>query len=198
MVWRVKAGQTVSVHKLGIQPILLVAGFLVTLWLPRFEELHSTMATLLSSISMKVPFLRRDQVLILVADFDGPDPLNYRVTQNIYEGLLDLAKTSSDLDVRLLHDRITFDEGSAVARAKAAQHGASIMLWGSYGTTPDSVQLSVNLETLDFPYDFLREVDFCGDGSVHRSLTFPVQELKTFALQINMSRQSMSYLLKAR
>lgn len=199
IVWRVKGGQTVSIRKLGIKPILLVGGFLLTLWLPRFGELQPTMATLLSSVSMKVPFLSRNQVLILVGDFDGPDPQNYRVTQNIYEGLLELAKASADLDVRFLHEPITFDQGSAVARAKAAQQGASIILWGSYGKTANSVQLSVNFDTLDFPYASKREavVDSCGDGSVHKSLTYPVQELDTFTLQMNMSCQLRALTLVA-
>jgi hypothetical protein len=82
LVWRVK-GRPFSIRKLGLQPILFAAGLLFTLWLPRFVELWGPITTRVTTLSRHLSFFQPRQVLILVAEFDGPDPQNYRVTQNI-------------------------------------------------------------------------------------------------------------------
>ena len=137
ITWRIN-DHLYPVRRLGVAATLFAVGIVLVLWLPRLVDFWPSLIAHLPLPSKYLTFLQPKRVVILVADFDGPDPQNYRVTQNIYEALLTSTKQYPDLDVRLLHEPITFDRGSALARTKAAQEDASIILWGSYGKTAES------------------------------------------------------------
>jgi len=133
------------------------------------------------------------KIIILVGDFDGPDPQNYRVTQNIYEALGKAVEGYPDLQVQLLGEPISFKQGSNFARSKGKEEKASIVLWGSYGKSGESVQMTVNFEVLETPAYFSSIVQTlssrCGHETLSKSFTYPVEELNRFSLQIEISHQ---------
>ncbi|MEM6867808.1 MAG: hypothetical protein AAF528_05440 [Cyanobacteria bacterium P01_C01_bin.121] len=88
--WLAKAG-------LVVVPILATAGYLG--W-------------------QHVQGLPSQTVTILVADFEGPDPQNYRVTETILMKLRDSTEDFSEVKVVALEEQITEQAGSDVARAK--------------------------------------------------------------------------------
>jgi tetratricopeptide (TPR) repeat protein len=132
-----------------------------------------------------------DKIIILVADFDGPDPTNDRVTQNLYERMANAIRDYPDLKVQLLGEPISFKEGSNAARLKGHEKKATLVRWGSYGKTDDAVQITVNYEVLDPPCSLqpLASGSPCTAQDIHKTLTYPVQDLNTFVLQANLARQ---------
>lgn len=76
-----------------------------------------------------------NKVIILVADFDGPEAKNYRVTENILRQLKDACHDYNDMEVKALEDNITEQQGSKKAKEKGQELRASIIIWGSYGVT---------------------------------------------------------------
>ena len=82
--------------------------------------------------------------IILVADFDGPEPQKYRVTETILNRLRTALQSYNDVDVNALGRAITEEEGSAAARAEGNKYKATIVIWGWYGVTSEVV-LSVSI-----------------------------------------------------
>src|SRR3990172_1567065 len=127
-----------------------------------------------------------DKVIILVADFQGPDPQNYRVTETIVEQLRVATKKYNDVQVQTLNQPITAQEGSDVARAKGKEHKASIVLWGWYGKTKEKVLITIHFQVLIKPIGLflLQEKE---------TLKLSVAELENFTIQEELSSK-MSYL----
>jgi tetratricopeptide (TPR) repeat protein len=96
-------------------------------------------------------FLPSDKVTVLVADFDGPDPKNYGVTDKVIEKLRKATNKYERVRVASLGRAITEAEGSAVARAEGRKHQAAVVIWGWYRPTAVKVNLSANFELLDAP-----------------------------------------------
>ena len=63
-----------------------------------------------------------DKIIILVADFEGPDLQNYRVTETILARLRQALEPYDDVKVEVLGGTITEAEGSAVARLPLLLH----------------------------------------------------------------------------
>lgn len=125
-------------------------------------------------------------VLILVADFEGPDAQNYFVTKTIVENLESATEPYADVTVKrlnqILHQR-------QEARKIGEQRKASIVIWGSYGKTKDMVPISANFELLN-PPEYLPELGAEAKGKVR---TAAAAELENFTLQTRLS-QEMTYL----
>ena len=85
-----------------------------------------------------------DKVTILVADFDGPEPKKYRVTENLLRELQDASHAYKDMEIRALGKTITEQEGSDKAREESQR--STIMLWGNYGLTSERVQITLHFE----------------------------------------------------
>ncbi len=123
-----------------------------------------------------------DQIIILLADFDGPDPKNYRVTENIYERLNQATAGDSSVEVRLLGEIITLHQGSKYARARGEAHKASIVLWGYYGKTEEKAQISSHFEVLQkLRYFPLREHT--------QILNVAIAELDRYEIQLQLSQE---------
>jgi len=93
-----------------------------------------------------------DKVILLVADFEGPEPQKYRVTETVLARLrAALEPYKKDVQVEALGRAITEVEGSAAARAEGEKRKATIVLWGWYGATAEAVPLSIHFEVLRPP-----------------------------------------------
>jgi tetratricopeptide (TPR) repeat protein len=128
-------------------------------------------------------------VMILVAEFDGPQGQNNRVTETILSQLKDATEGYSDVKVEALEKAITEQAGSEAARKLGKQRKATIMIWGWYGKTDDTVPISVNFEVLQ-PPEYLPEFGETASGAVQ---AFALSELNSFKLQTRLSSE-MSYL----
>jgi tetratricopeptide (TPR) repeat protein len=129
------------------------------------------------------------KVLILVAEFDGRNPQDYRLGENILTKLRLAAQHYPTIEVRSLPVTINEGQGSSVARDLGSQKKASIVIWGRYGVTSQVVQLAVHFEILR-PLQIQLEL---GQQTEGQPRTFPVAELHSFKLQTNLSDE-MAYL----
>ena len=130
-----------------------------------------------------------DKVIILVADFGGPEPQKYRVTETVLARLCAALEEYDDVQVEALGRAITQAEGSAAARAEGKKRQAAIVIWGWYGVTAEAVPLSVHFEMLR-PPEYMPELRPEAKGQVQ---TMAVAELEGFALQTRLSAE-MAYL----
>lgn len=123
--------------------------------------------------------------IILVADFDGPDPKQYRVTDTIFNELHRVAEKYPDVKVLPLNRLITEQEGSEVARTEGKRHKATIVIWGWYGNTGEAVPLSVHFEVLHPPKEFPE----LGQNFKGQVQTAAIAELTSFTLQPRLSTE---------
>lgn len=142
--------------------------------------------------------LPSDEVTVLVANFDGPNPGNYGVTDKVIERLRKATAVHEKVRVVSLGRAITEAEGSAVARVEGEKRRAAIVIWGWYRPTAVKVSLSANFELLEAPQYMpvlgpltrssaqsprVAELDWMNDA----------KDLESFALQTTLS-EDMAYL----
>ncbi|MGH7800686.1 MAG: tetratricopeptide repeat protein [Thermodesulfobacteriota bacterium] len=131
--------------------------------------------------------LPSDKIIILVADFDGPEPKKYAVTRRIVEQLNNATKEYDDVRIQPLGEVITYREGGEHACKIGKRRKATIVLWGEYSVTKEKVQVTVNFEVL-------RGTDYLPLPLQQKQeiLLLPVSELESFKIQTVLSDQ-MSY-----
>ena len=134
--------------------------------------------------------LPNDDVVILVADFSGPDTQNNRVTETILRQLRDATEDYDDVEVVALSQAVSEQAGSDQARKLAEKKKADIMIWGWYGLTSDTVPISANFEVLETNEYLPDDLGDLASGAVQ---TFDVAELDSFSLQTRLS-SNMSFL----
>ena len=128
-------------------------------------------------------------IIVLVADFDGPDAKTYGVTETIIRQLRQATERYADVEIQALNKPITEQEGGKVARAEGAKRKATIVLWGWYRSPGDVVPLSVHFEVLRPPKD-LPELGQAAKGNIQQAA---IADLKSFTLQTRLSNE-MTYL----
>src|ERR1044071_540698 len=127
------------------------------------------------------------KVIILVANFDGPNPQEYRVTEHIIEHLDAATKKYSDIDVQPLRQTITVQQGgSEVARDIGTKRKASIVLWGYYAANREFSYILTHFEVL-------REQKLLNISQSTEKQTATISELRKFEIQTKLSGE-MAYL----
>jgi tetratricopeptide (TPR) repeat protein len=129
------------------------------------------------------------KIIILIANFDGPEPEKYRVTETVLARLRAALERYRDLQVEALGRAITEQEGKEAARAEGEKRKAAIVIWGWYGVTKEVVPISVTFELLR-PPKYMPELGPEAKGMVR---TMAVAELESFTLQTRLSEE-MTYL----
>ncbi|MEM8720470.1 MAG: tetratricopeptide repeat protein [Cyanobacteria bacterium P01_G01_bin.39] len=124
---------------------------------------------------------------ILVANFEGSDAENHRVTQEIFRNLeREMEAYGDEVKVERLNKSLR-----SIKEAKKAgkSHKAAIVIWGDYQIMEDIVPISVNFEILKETTDYFEL------GETVQGKTQPAQlsELTSFQLQTSLS-QEMTYL----
>jgi tetratricopeptide (TPR) repeat protein len=128
-----------------------------------------------------------DEILIVVADFDGERPQTYRVTELILQKLEQaLEADRGRVRVQPLHETITAKQGSEAARASGAGKGASIVIWGWYAVTASDVLITAHFE-------LLTKLAFFSPNQPRQSLAFAPAALDGFRVQQQLSGE-MSHL----
>ncbi|NEQ67780.1 MAG: tetratricopeptide repeat protein [Symploca sp. SIO2D2] len=129
--------------------------------------------------------LLKNQVVVLVANFENPQDDKWGVTKDIIHQLEEALAEYDDVEVKALNEEITAQEGIKVARAKGEKHHADIMLWGWYQDTSSHAKVTVKFEVLEK----LRSL-----SSVQtKPLTQTIAKLESFEIQTQLSKE-MSYL----
>ena len=125
-------------------------------------------------------------IIVLVANFDGDDPKNYRVTEIIRKNLREATKSYADVTIKPLNYTITETEGFEVAEAKGREEKASIVIWGWYGKTNESVYLTAHCEIMRTS---ARLLNLKGE----ETLISPISDLERFTVQQRIGDE-MSFL----
>jgi tetratricopeptide (TPR) repeat protein len=129
-------------------------------------------------------------LIVLVADFDGPDAKSYRITETIINQLRQATQRYADVEIQALNKPITIQEGgSKLAETEGEKLKAAIVIWGWYGNTGENVPLSVNFEVLHPPKDFV-QLGQDASGNIQNA---QIADLKHFKLQTQLSNE-MTYL----
>ena len=172
-------------------PSSRIAGFGINLFRPsklykrlrRLALAGMIIIPLLSATAFYVLQLPPKNIIVLLADFEADSAQkNYRVTKNIFDKLEDALQNSPDVKIQLLNKAIT-ERRDAISEGKS--HKATIVIWGDYGATGTTVQLSPHFEVLR-PPKYLPKI-----GQLEQ--TAAVSELNSFKLQTSLSNE-MVYL----
>ncbi|NET57562.1 MAG: tetratricopeptide repeat protein, partial [Symploca sp. SIO2E6] len=126
--------------------------------------------------------LQKHQVVVLVADFKNLQSENRGVTEDILNQLKEALGKYQDVKVQALHETITSQEGSEVARAKGKKHHADIVLWGWYGESKQKVKVTVKFEVLE-KLRYLSSVET-------NQLTQSIAKLESFEIQTQLSKET--------
>jgi tetratricopeptide (TPR) repeat protein len=127
-----------------------------------------------------------DKTIILIANFESLDGQNYGVTERIIEQLRDETAQYPDVQVNALGKSVTAQEGSAIARAIATDHKATIFLWGWYRKAQENVLITAHFEVMQKPNDLRLRRE-------KQELILPAREMDSFQIQTRLSNE-MTYL----
>ena len=124
-------------------------------------------------------------VTVLLAEFGGDDPINYRVTERILQKLQDATKNYPTVKILPLKQAISQQEGKDKARELGKNKNADIVIWGWYGKTQQKAAVSVNFEMLSAAKDYI-DVGKQVQGEIR---TMAVAALETFEIQVNLAEE---------
>lgn len=132
--------------------------------------------------------LPSDKVIVLVAEFDGPEPKKYRVTEKILRCLREATEKYDDISIEALNEVITEQDGREIAREKGKNKKASIVLWGWYAATGVQAEISFDFVPLMEPVDQEFKIK-------QQPFSAPINELETFTMQTQLSIGARSLVL---
>ena len=124
-------------------------------------------------------------VTVLLAEFDGVDAKNYRVTETILQNLQDATKNYPTVKIQPLKQAISQQEGKEKARELGKNKNADIVIWGWYGKTQQKAAVSVNFEMLSAAKDYI-DVGKQVQGEIR---TMAVASLERFEIQVNLAEE---------
>lgn len=126
------------------------------------------------------------EIIVAIADFEGPDPQSYRVTEMLLVHLREVTKEYPEIRIVPIGRSISEKEGSSVAQDEGRKVRATLVIWGWYGKTEEKVILSGHFETLrTLRHSFPRDKD---------TYTSPASDLNSFRVQEDLSTR-LSYLV---
>jgi len=128
-------------------------------------------------------------VTVLLAEFDGVDAENYRVTETILQNLQDATKNYPTVKIQPLKQAISQQEGKDKARELGKNKNGDIVIWGWYDKTQQKVAVSVNFEILSAAKDYI-DLGTQVQGEIR---TMAVAALESFEIQVNLA-QELKYL----
>lgn len=127
-----------------------------------------------------------DKVIILVAEFTSLDGQKHGVSESILDQLRDATNEYPEIEIQSLTEPVTAQQGSAVARLRGKERGASIVLWGWYSSSKDKVLMSVHFEVVESPAALALMAE-------KETFVRPIAELEGFQIQTRLSSE-MTYL----
>lgn len=135
---------------------------------------------------------RSKKFIVLMADIDGKEPQQYRVTEILQNHLREGLKKYDDIRIEFLRKPISEAEGSTRAITLGKDRQATIVIWGWYGVTQSDTTVRVNFEMLRPPSLF---PEFFKSDLVNQMKQLPRIEIDKFKLQIKLSHEVTSLIL---
>lgn len=137
------------------------------------------------------------EFLILVADFDGPHPENYRVTDILLLELRRVFQNERNIRIGTLDESITEKLGSKRAREVGAGRYASMVLWGWYAVNESKEENHEHSsQVLDQGALVTVHVEIIRGSRLfeHKAKSFntALSELTTFKTQFELGREMSS------
>lgn len=133
----------------------------------------------------------KNKVIVLVADFVGPSPEKYAVTETVLEQLKQATADNTNIEIRALGKPISVQEGDAIATYDGLQNHASIVIWGWYAVTDEKVNLNIHFNMLK------SNTQFFGDPNFNTRIE-DANLLESFSLQIRLGEELSYFVLFAR
>jgi tetratricopeptide (TPR) repeat protein len=142
-------------------------------------------------VSAIVLYMSKNEVVILVADFDGLEVEKYGVTKEILHQLRTATEKYADVKIESLGKTIDEKQGRIFAREEGMKRNAAIVIWGSYTKTAQTIPVYINFEILKKPDSYVSwEWDKIAKDKNNK---FNPDTLESFKLQEYLSKK-MNYL----
>lgn len=122
-----------------------------------------------------------DGIVILVANFEGPDPNRYGVTQFITEQTREAISKIQKVQVKTLEETITATQGPGRAIEIAQNNNANILIWGWYVASETGISVTYHVLYLDFNTGFGTTIPF----DSQTNLVSSIDQVNTFEFQSN-------------
>jgi len=204
-LWQGNAGlMTTILLVLGIGGLLIICGYIVFKEIPSsidptekrlaFPKLRpfAIAGLILIPFILIVGFGYRiylknkppDKIIVLVADFVGPEPQKWAVTETILERLESALTNEPKARLKAVGKVITQQEGSKKAKEIGAKEKASIIIWGWYAVTEEACNISVH-------FDILKKQSWFPEIEIGPRLA-QISELQNFVLQTRLSKELSS------
>ncbi len=122
------------------------------------------------------------KVVVLISNFDGPDPKKYRVTEIIWENLFSALQEYDDVDL-ILSENVTVESFSE-AKNEGEKYNATIVIWGWYSATEELARVTAHFDILKPPKT--TPAEFINQETMR---DFQVGELQNFSVQEQLSEE---------
>jgi pimeloyl-ACP methyl ester carboxylesterase/predicted negative regulator of RcsB-dependent stress response len=123
---------------------------------------------------------------VLVADFDGPDPKRYRVTETLLNQLKQAFKGLPDFNIEALGKPITEQQGAETAVKEGRSHQVMVVNWGWYGQGNDKSVVTTH-------FQLIRPSQHPVMKSDTQDLRVPTADLENFTLQYRLSNDAVAF-----
>jgi len=122
------------------------------------------------------------KVIVLITNFDGPDPKKYRVTEIIWENLYSALQEYNDVELVLLENATV--KSFSEAKNEAGKYDATIVIWGWYSATDELARVTAHFDILKPPKK--TPTEFKNQETMR---DFRVGELQNFSVQERLSEE---------
>lgn len=87
-------------------------------------------------------------VVVLIFEFEGPEPQKYGVTQFFDEKISQITKGLNYVEVKTTKDIISASDGYLVANRLGEANKANLVVWGWYVATNDGISVTYHITTI--------------------------------------------------
>ena len=120
---------------------------------------------------------RKEKVIILLTQIDGPKRKEYGVTDQLTAKLKEEFQDSPNILLETVPESVTENQGSPYARALGEEYQADLVIWGWYNATSSDALLTIHFENLS-------ELNYLPiESSESHQLQAAVAELDSFRVQ---------------
>ncbi len=124
---------------------------------------------------------QENEVVILIANFDGPDSQKYGVTQFLVEKIDEGISNINKAHTRTLSETITATQGITHATRVGRDEKADIIVWGWYVVTESGINVTYHIEILNFD----NGLGVISPKDVKINVSAPIEKVNTFDFQSN-------------
>lgn len=135
-----------------------------------------------------------NDILILVAEFEGPDVDKYAISDILLEDLRSQTKGNKDIRVQPLRKTISVKEGNELAQQEGKKRKADFVIWGWYRKTDEAVPINVHFEAVE-QASLVEDILKAEQDDVGSIETFSPSMIESFELQTKLSERTTNLTL---